>query len=816
MKKISIKTFYLIAVISIGLIGLAVGSTYAMFTTSAEINNPITISSNLTSNNDVMETFEVEIEPYKTVTQTININSGTVSNVNYAVWYLNNISNVDIGILSTNTRTTGVIKDAGSGTGCNIVLRNNSAEKKTITIGVATSKSSISLASNMTIVPQTVLGERQINTNAASYITKLYSTTEKSTVTNNSITYNTSPSQLLMNDRKGSSSTGIDAGNIRYYGANPDNYVYFNCSNYNNPTASTCELWRIIGVFDGKVKIMRSENIGAYSWDTTDSTTNGGYGLNDWTTSKLMMLLNSGYTYLINNLSRPASLYWNRTSGSCYNAANLGATSCSFTSTGLKNDTTKNMIYETRHNIGAGTTSVGIYANQLYAKERGTTVYTGRPTTWTGKVVVPYASDYSYAVDFNKCSSTLYNYNNSACTSNNWMYNIMTKSGTKSAWTLTPQSNGNADSVFGIYDNGGVAYGQGTRGGMNILPTLYLNPDTIITKGEGTKDKPYKIKTNNLAARITSLYESSSKTSVTNGSKTYQYDTTNSLMKDAAGHIRYYGASPNNYIYFNCSNYSSQTSTTCEKWRIIGYVDNKVKLIRGSQIGTFSWDNKNDSTGGTLTYGKNDWTTARIMRLLNTSTYYTTDSNDNGYGQSLYWNAKSGTCFSDINNATKSCDFTSIGIKNTTTRNLISETKYYLGGSNTFSIYSNQMYDYERGKAVFTGRPTEWTGKVGLAYPSDYGYAADFRSCTQDLDNYNNSACTSKNWMKAIIAPNYGALINPHSDVSYSIWRINQNGGVGYNTASTVYGITPVIYLDPKLVIKSGTGTSSSPYQLSV
>lgn len=816
MKKISIKTFYLIAVISIGLIGLAVGSTYAMFTTSAEINNPITISSNLTSNNDVMETFEVEIEPYKTATQTININSGTVSNVNYAVWYLNNISNVDIGILSTNTRTTGVIKDAGSGTGCNIVLRNNSAEKKTITIGVATSKSSISLASNMTIVPQVVIGERQINTNASTYIKKLYSTTEKSTVTNNSITYNTSQSQLLMNDRKGSSSTGIDAGNIRYYGANPDNYVYFNCSNYNNPTASTCELWRIIGVFDGKVKIMRSENIGAYSWDTTASTINGGSGLNDWSTSKLMMLLNSGYTYLINNLSRPASLYWNRTSGSCYNAANLGATSCSFTSTGLKNDTTKNMIYETRHNIGAGTTSVGIYANQLYAKERGTTVYTGRPTTWTGKVVVPYASDYSYAVDFNKCSSTLYNYNNSACTSNNWMYNIMTKSGTKGAWTLTSQSNGNADAVFGIYANGGVAYGQGTRGGMNILPTLYLNPDTIITKGEGTKDKPYKIKTNNLAARITSLYESSSKTSVTNGSKTYQYDTTNSLMKDAAGHIRYYGASPNNYIYFNCSNYSSQTSTTCEKWRIIGYVDNKVKLIRGSQIGTFSWDNKNDSTGATLTYGKNDWTTARIMRLLNPSTYYTTDSNDNGYGQSLYWNAKSGTCFSDINNATKSCDFTSIGIKNTTTRNLISETKYYLGGSNTFSIYSNQMYDYERGKAVFTGRPTEWTGKVGLAYPSDYGYAADFRSCTQDLDNYNNSACTSKNWMKAIIAPNYGALINPHSDVSYSIWRINQNGGVGYNTASTVYGITPVIYLDPKLVIKSGTGTSSSPYQLSV
>ena len=811
MKKISVKTFYLIAVISIGLIGLEVGSTYAMFTTSAEINNPITISSNLTSNNDVMETFEVEIEPYKTVTQTININSGTVSNVKYAVWYLNNISNVDIGILSTNTRTTGVIKEAGSGTGCNIVLRNNSAEKKTITIGVATSKSSISLASNMTIVPQVVIGERQINTNAATYIKELYSTTQKSTVTNNSITYNTSPSQLLMNDRKGSSSTGIDAGNIRYYGADPDNYVYFNCSDYSNQSSSTCETWRIIGVFGGKVKIMRGSTIGNYSWDNKETSTGAEspFGKNDWTDARLMKLLNPGYE----SETYGGSLYYNSGSGTCYSGHQNATTTCDFTSTGIKNDTTRNLISDTLYYLG-GDSSNSVYSDTIYEKERGTTVYTGRPTTWTGKIALPYPSDYGYAADLGSCTQNLNNYDDSTCTSTNWMKSIFTSDAN---WLLTPVSM-TSNWAWGVTSSGFVDYSNYniTSSAYGVALVLYLNPDTIITSGEGTKDKPYKIKTNNLAARITSLYESSSKTSVTNGSKTYQYDTTNSLMKDAAGHIRYYGASPNNYIYFNCSNYSSQTSTTCEKWRIIGYVDNKVKLIRGSQIGTFSWDNKNDSTGGTLTYGKNDWTTARIMRLLNPSTYYTTDSNDNGYGQSLYWNAKSGTCFSDINNATKSCDFTSIGIKNTTTRNLISETKYYLGGSNTFSIYSNQMYDYERGKAVFTGRPTEWTGKVGLAYPSDYGYAADFRSCTQDLDNYNNSACTSKNWMKAIIAPNYGALINPHSDVSYSIWRINQNGGVGYNTASTVYGITPVIYLDPKLVIKSGTGTSSSPYQLSV
>ena len=48
-------------------------------------------------------------------------------------------------------------------------------------------------------------------------------------------------------------------------------------------------------------------------------------------------------------------------------------------------------------------------------------------------------------------------------------------------------------------------------------------------------------------------------------------------MKDTAGDIRYYGAAPNNYIYFNCSDYSNQSSSTCETWRIIGVFDGKVK-----------------------------------------------------------------------------------------------------------------------------------------------------------------------------------------------------------------------------------------------
>ena len=83
-------------------------------------------------------------------------------------------------------------------------------------------------------------------------------------------------------------------GDYRYYGANPNNYVTFND-----------ETWRIIGAFnnvdDGtgkketRLKIIRDESIGNYSWDSIASTVNYGYGVNDWSKSDLMTELNTLY-----------------------------------------------------------------------------------------------------------------------------------------------------------------------------------------------------------------------------------------------------------------------------------------------------------------------------------------------------------------------------------------------------------------------------------------------------------------------------------------------------------------------------------------
>ena len=361
----------------------------------------------------------------------------------------------------------------------------------------------------------------------------------------------------------------------------------------------------------------------------------------------------------------------------------------------------------------------------------------------------------------------------------------------------------------------------------------YTNPNTMMNKtfsfklhadGEGAVMKGYTA-----ADYITDLYTEAAKVTATNNSITYNTAPSVSLMNDRlggtttdldGGNIRYYGANPNNYIYFNCSDYSNQTSSTCETWRIIGVFDGKLKLIRGSQIGKYSWDNKNTSTGAENDAGKNDWTTARLMKLLNPSNYYKVDSNDNNLGQSLYYNSASGKCYSGQNNATVDCDFTSTGIKNAETRNMIAETTYNLGGWNSNSVYSNQIYEYERGTTVYSGRPTTWKGKIALAYPSDYGYAADLNQCKdKTLYDYDNRTCTSNNWMKAIITnngSNTGRLLTPYSGSSYIAWSVHSGGFVNSYYAYRAHGAVPVLSLSSELGIESGgDGSSSKPYKLS-
>ena len=338
---------------------------------------------------------------------------------------------------------------------------------------------------------------------AAETITKLYMNAAKATVTNNSITYNTAPSVSLMNDRLGGTTTDLDGGNIRYYGANPNNYIYFNCSDYSNQTSSTCETWRIIGVFDGKLKLIKGSQIGTYSWDNKNTSTGAenNSGKNDWTTARLMKLLNPVDYYINDNNDKDSegnylgySLYYNSTSGKCYSGKNNATVDCDFTSTGIKNDETRNMIAETTYNLG-GWNTFTVYPNEIYEYERGTTVYTGRLPTWTGKIALAYPSDYGYAADLNQCvNKQLNKYNDSTCTSNNWMKSIITNNGSNDGWLLTPHSN-YSYIAWGVILNGIMRGNHAYYSSYGSAPVLYLSSELGIESGagDGSSSNPYKL-----------------------------------------------------------------------------------------------------------------------------------------------------------------------------------------------------------------------------------------------------------------------------------------------------------------------------------
>lgn len=310
----------------------------------------------------------------------------------------------------------------------------------------------------------------------AQYITGLYTSGTKTEATNNNVKYNRVTSKNLINDRLGGTTADYNAGNIRYYGSNPNNYIYFNCSDYRKQNSNTCELWRIIGVFDGKVKIIRNESIGNLAWDQdkNDNSSSTTYD-NNWSTSTSQRFLNNKY-YNGNNTGTVT--YYSGASGGT-------STSLNMSNIGLKNDSTRNMIANTTLKIG-GWSSYSIFPHQVYEYERGTTVYSGRPTTWYGKIGLMYLSDYGYATDIELCQQNLYNYENTNCKNNNWLFN------NNSQWSIVHVSNSQGKS-FSITISGWVSTSNATYSQASIRPTIFLYKNVLFESGTGTIDNPYKI-----------------------------------------------------------------------------------------------------------------------------------------------------------------------------------------------------------------------------------------------------------------------------------------------------------------------------------
>jgi len=336
-------------------------------------------------------------------------------------------------------------------------------------------------------------------------------------------------------------------------------------------------------------------------------------------------------------------------------------------------------------------------------------------------------------------------------------------------------------------------------------------------------------------------------------------DTTNFASDDPDNNIRYIGANPNNYVYFNCSDYSNQSDSTCEKWRIIGVFKNVtksdgtkedlVKIVKDERLGneSFSWDYKKNGVGtSTSDYGSNDWTDSQLMMMLNPTDYlksgYTIDNNivKDSKGQAIYQNmgsyyngtsgCKPAATASGADFTCTSIDFTSTGLKNDLTRNAIESVVWNLGGTASYNSASNGLashwYGYERGTTVYSGHATTWTGKVGLMYPSDYGYATAGGATTnraaclaKELYNWDGSGVSDcKNNDYLYKSSYYQWTLAPYSSNAYRVFYMYAEGYVLSNNANDdYYSVRPVAFLKSNISITDvGLGTAESPFQLKV
>ena len=564
--------------------------------------------------------------------------------------------------------------------------------------------------------------------------------------------------------------TNEDITEYRYRGASPKNYVTFNN-----------EVWRIIGVFptddgtgniENRIKLIRNESIGKDSWD--EGTTAYNYTKND----NLMLLQDNNklkVEYLektnkydvmltapdacggVNNWARPASLN----------------TELNTTYLNSLDSTSKSMIGQTKYYLG-GYESSSIPTQDMYSYERkisGTAYYNDtNPNNWIGKIGLMYVSDYGYASS--DCNNST---NLESCNNQNWLNNIISLN-TNYSDSLTITASIRSDawkgiSSFYIYNHGiGRRQVCGTGSDGQIFPTLYLKSNVLITGGDGTSSNPYKLSINIQKATDKLITLTNNKDNSGLYTITHPKDTTLQIGNDKdITEYRYRGASPKNYVTFNG-----------ETWRIIGVfptddgtgkIENRIKLIKDQSIGDKFWD-----TG----VGSNNWARpATLNTELNTTYLNSLDS---------------------------------------TTQNMIGNTKYYLGGYSNFSIQKDAMYQYERkiqnttSNEFYNGtNPNSFIGKLGLMYASDYGYAVS-DECTQNLNGYDNATCKNNNWL---FKGNDEWILPQIASYSSLALFVYSDGGVNLNDREVrryLNAVRPVLYLTSNVLITGGSGTSTDPY----
>jgi len=268
---------------------------------------------------------------------------------------------------------------------------------------------------------------------------------------------------------------GAGDNSYRYAGASNqvNNYV---CFGSNVTPCPADNLYRIIGVFGDRVKLIKSD----YATSAllgADGDYSKMYTANKWDNSN----------YKGNNLANVAAYNWNKSNQNTWSLSNLNKTNLNTNFiTNIGADWAAK-IAETTWKVGGNTwANIGTQpAKTAYQNEivnPVTTNTTDDVTTYSAKVGLMYASDYGFAAAPSAWTANLNTYNGEAIKNVNWMYMGLAE------WTISRRAD-YAYYVFIVYNTGNVnndyaniAYG--------VRPVFYLSSSVNYASGSGTAADP--------------------------------------------------------------------------------------------------------------------------------------------------------------------------------------------------------------------------------------------------------------------------------------------------------------------------------------
>ena len=271
--------------------------------------------------------------------------------------------------------------------------------------------------------------------------------------------------------------------------------------------------------------------------------------------------------------------------------------------------------------------------------------------------------------------------------------------------------------------------------------------------------------------------------------------------------IRYEGANPNNYICLD-----NQKEGTCSDtsllFRIIGLFDEEY------------------STNGTNSSG-----TKKLLKVIDTNNYGGTSGKPWDTGDKNNWSTASLKI--ELNDTYLNSLLSTSNI-NSKLSSVVANAKWHLGGgsmSNYYTLTADGIYNEERNpSAIYSGNPSSIFAKVGLMYPSDYGYATvggtttNKTSCRSWALYYWGSTgyedCKNYNWifLTASFIQSIERLLSPYATYSNGVSRLHASGEVRLDDCYTLpasFAVRPTFYLDSDAIkIVGGTGSQSSPYHI--